>query len=112
MEYVMSTVIKKIHPALKHGAYSAIGLLPGEDRAAFNKLYQGLIAQYNPVGPLEEQCVDDITRYLWRKQNLETFRVAQEARNLLLRLQSRYRPSPFFPVFGLVDSDPEKIAKA
>jgi hypothetical protein len=35
----MAVRVKKIHPALKHGGYSATGLLPGEDPAAFEKLH-------------------------------------------------------------------------
>ena len=37
------------HPALKHGAYSATAVLPGERRAAFEKLHRGLIAELNSV---------------------------------------------------------------
>ena len=36
----MVTRIKRRYPALKHGGYSADALLPGEDRAAFEKLHR------------------------------------------------------------------------
>jgi hypothetical protein len=71
---------KRIPPALKHGVYSATALLPGEDAAAFEKLYKDLIAELVPNGPLEEATVATIARLLWRKQNLATFRIAAAAR--------------------------------
>ena len=69
----MATQVKKRHPALKHGAYSVTGLLPGESRAGFENLYLGLIAELHPDGPLEDEAVATITRLVWRKQNAATF---------------------------------------
>ena len=51
---------KKNHPALKHAAYSATTLLPGEDPAAFGKLRRALIAEFTPVGVFEEAIVAEI----------------------------------------------------
>ena len=84
---------KKIHPALKHGGYSAIGLLPGEDRAAFERLYEDLIAELRPEGPLENDAVRTIARLTWRKQNLDTLRKAESARNRYFAIQSEKVPS-------------------
>jgi hypothetical protein len=39
---------KKRHPALKHGAYSATAVLPGENPAKFEELHQALIAEVAP----------------------------------------------------------------
>src|SRR4051794_38402872 len=64
------TRFNKTHPALKHAAYSSTTLLPGEDKAAFEKLHRDLIAELVPVGALEEGIVADIASLLWRKQNL------------------------------------------
>ena len=75
----MPTRFNKVHPALKHAGYSATTLLPGEDAAAFEKLHRALIAEFSPVGALEEDIVADIARLTWRKQNLATFRVAELA---------------------------------
>jgi hypothetical protein len=75
----MSIQVKKLHAALKHGAYSATALLPGEDMAAFKELHEKIIAELAPVGPLEDDIVATITRLLWRKQNLATFRKAELA---------------------------------
>jgi hypothetical protein len=80
LEFVVVVRVKKLHPALKHGAYSARGVLPGENRAAFKKLQQGLKAELQPDGPLEEDIVNDIARWMWRKKNLDTFRLAEAAR--------------------------------
>ena len=36
---------KKSHPALKHGGYAAMAVLPGERAAEFEKLHQAVIAE-------------------------------------------------------------------
>jgi hypothetical protein len=72
--------VKKLYPALKHGGYSVLGLLPGEDRAAFEKLHREEREELRPDGPLEEDIVASIANSLWRKQNLGTFRRAEAAR--------------------------------
>ena len=76
----MLTRFNKVHPALKHAGYSATTLLPGEDSAAFESLHRALIAEFIPVGALEEDVVADIARLTWRKQNLATFRIAELAK--------------------------------
>jgi hypothetical protein len=80
----------KTPPALKHGGYSAIGILPGEDPAAFEKLRRKLVALLVPTDPFQEILVDDIARLMWRKQNLRTLHIArlvQDRRNELVRQQ-------------------------
>jgi hypothetical protein len=76
----MSIRVKKLPPALKHGAYSATGILPGEDPVAFKKLHHKLIAELRPIGALEDDIIATMARLLWRKQNLATFRIAEFAR--------------------------------
>jgi hypothetical protein len=71
---------KKRHPALKHGGYFSTAVLPGENSAEFEKLHQALIAELAPTGALEENIVADIARLVWRKQNLATFRYAEDVR--------------------------------
>jgi hypothetical protein len=70
---------KKAHPALKHAAYSATTLLSGEDPVAFGNLHRRLIAEFGPVGALEEDIVSQIAHLVWRKQNLAIFRIASRA---------------------------------
>jgi len=43
-------------------------------------LHRALIAEFTPVGALEEDIVADIARLTWRKQNLATFRIAELAK--------------------------------
>jgi hypothetical protein len=105
----MSVRIKKMHPALKHGGFCATGLLPGEDRAAFERLYQDLIAELHPDGPLENDTVLGIARLTWRKQNLETFRIAQSVRERYSVIVSEKVPSttPPLDIFPLMNPDPD-----
>jgi hypothetical protein len=75
--------------ALKHGGYSELAPLPGENRAAFAKLHKDLIAEFNPVGRLEETIIETIARLTWRRQNLSTYRAAEHARIQYLEIQRR-----------------------
>ena len=63
---------RKIPSALKHGAYTVLDVLPGEDSAKFSKLHRNLIAELAPTGPLEQDIVATIARLVWRKQNRAT----------------------------------------
>ena len=105
----MSARVKKLHPALKHAGYSTTALLPGEDPAAFKKLHQDLIAELAPNGALEEDIVATIARVVWRKQNLETFRIAERARNRWAAIYSEKVPSSSYL---LVDPLEKKIDPA
>jgi hypothetical protein len=71
---------RRLHPTLKHGGYSGMTLLPGEDPAEFQKLHQELIAEYVPVGRHEYDIVETIARLMWRKQCLWTYGLAEFAR--------------------------------
>jgi hypothetical protein len=86
----MSTRFSKVHPALKHGGYSATTILPGEDSTAFKKLHQQLIAEHSPKGILQHDVVETIARLLWRKKNLPTLRVAELARERHQAIQSEH----------------------
>jgi hypothetical protein len=79
MERTMVERLKRIHPAIKHGGYSVTAILPGEDRAAFQKLHEKLIAEHAPSGILEHNTVETMARLVWRKQHLCTFRIAELA---------------------------------
>jgi hypothetical protein len=68
---------KRIPPALKHGAYSEVTLLPGEDPDEFAELHRGLIAEFAPNGRMEEETVATIARLMWRRQNLAKFEIGQ-----------------------------------
>jgi hypothetical protein len=81
MESAMRTRIDRRHPAVKHGAYSATAVLPGESQAEFEKLHRGLVAELVPSGVLEDDIVMTIARLVWRKQNLTTLRIAESAQS-------------------------------
>ena len=70
----------RIPPALKHGGYTATSVLPGESRAAFEKLHRNLITEFSPSGVLEDDIVMTMAHLLWRKQNLMTLHLADRAR--------------------------------
>jgi hypothetical protein len=91
----MPTLVNKNHPALKHGGYAATAILPGENRADFEKLHQSLIAELAPVGALEDDIVATMARFVWRKQNLATFRIAEFARNRCSAIRSEKLPDMF-----------------
>jgi hypothetical protein len=70
----------QLPPALKHAGYSATSILPGENAAEFAKLQRDLIAEFCGDGPLENDILADMSRWVWRKRNLATFRIAELAR--------------------------------
>jgi len=72
----MTVQIKKPYPAFKHGG-CAIGLLPGESAADFEKHHQGLVAEFTPSGTFEEGIVLNLAQLQWRKDNLKTSRTAE-----------------------------------
>jgi hypothetical protein len=43
--------------ALKHGGFSRIELMPWEDRQEFEELHRGLKEEFEPKGPLQEDCI-------------------------------------------------------
>jgi hypothetical protein len=86
VECSMPVRVKKRHSALKHGAYSATTILPGERAAEFEKLHRNLIAELTPEGALEDDIVATIARLLWRKQNLAKFRNAKRAGSRFLEI--------------------------
>jgi hypothetical protein len=112
---------KTLPPALKHAAYSAMTLLPGEDPAEFEKLQKAIISELMPVGALEDDIVADIVQFHWRKQNLRSFRIAKYAANRLETIRSEkganitYSLKGFDPPPGWElepDRDPEKAEAA
>jgi hypothetical protein len=73
-------LVNKKHPALKHGGYSTTTILPTESVSEFEKLHKDLISELAPNGALADDIVATITRMVWRKRNLLTFRIAEVAR--------------------------------
>ncbi len=102
------------HPALKHGVYSGMVLLPGEDPGDFEKMHNKLIAELAPVGPIEEDIAAEIARLLWRKQNLRTYRLADLTKNRIARIHDELVPQPDYDhSLSYGDTrDPEKVKAA
>jgi len=63
--------------ALKHGAYSELVMLPGEDPAAFAALKQSLFDEYKPSGPSEKSTMTSIAKTLWQLQRLGLYEHVQ-----------------------------------
>jgi hypothetical protein len=79
-------------PALKHGCYSGLNLLPTEDRAAFDKLHRELITEYLPIGISEELQISRLAKYIWRRDNISTYVLAEVARSKVASIQSKLSP--------------------
>jgi hypothetical protein len=58
-----------------------MGVLPGENRAEFEKLHRELVTEHNPSGALENDIVANMARLLWRKRNLRTLSTAKFTRD-------------------------------
>jgi hypothetical protein len=99
----------KIPTALKHGAYSGMTVLPGEDPAAFRKLREGLCVEFRPAGPLEEDIVETIVRLTRRKQNLLTYGMAAKARSLRASIEAKYDFRSPMPLLVPDPRTPEQI---
>jgi hypothetical protein len=63
--------------ALKHGAFSEVLILPGEDPAAFEKLKQRLFAEFNVSGCSEELTMTSIAKTMWQLQRLRVYEHVQ-----------------------------------
>ena len=75
--------------ALKHGAFSEVLILPGEDPAAFEKLKQRLFAEFNVSGCSEELTMTSIAKTMWQLQRLRVYEHVQ-----FLRAQGSSSPYP------------------
>jgi hypothetical protein len=98
-----------VPPALKHGVYSAIGLLPTEDPAEFEKFEQEVFDDYKPVGRSEQIIVKEIACLEWRLEHLPTYGLATRARERHSEICSKlYTPwsPPFLSGFPEPEPDP------
>jgi hypothetical protein len=102
---------KILHPALKHAGYCAMGVLPGENKGEFEKLHRDLIDEFKPNGAYENDIVATMAHLLWRKQNLETFRIAERARQRSKQIRDETVPEDrveyaAMPLLGVVVHEP------
>lgn len=82
----------QIPSALRHGVYSNLGPLPGEDPAEFEKFRRGIFAEYNINGRSEEVIGDNLARLMWRRHNLSTYGLAKHVREKHYRIYARLNP--------------------
>jgi hypothetical protein len=102
---------KHVPPALKHGIYSGIGLLPTEDPVKFQKFKKERFAELALVGPLEEDIGEEIVCFEWRRKNLATYALADRARvrhsSIYFKLQPLLLQLP--PLEGPETRSPEEL---
>src|SRR5471030_2968229 len=113
----MPVQARKYHPALKHAGYATTGILPGENPAEFEKLHRDLIAELGPNGALEDDIVATMARLVWRKKNLETFRIAALARSRYAQIMREMVPEdkieyPDIPSFPILEPVVTKVDPA
>src|SRR3981081_3145501 len=89
--------------AWKHGGYSNLGVLPGENPQEFNRLHQSLIAEYEPSGPTECDAVLSVATCMWRKSRLTIYARAAAARTEWEPLFAKFRGSSL-PSGMLIDA--------
>ena len=109
----MSKKNSGVPPALKHGVYAGMALLPGEDPDEFEKLHKRLIEDLAPVGPLEEEIVANMAHLIWRRQNLSSYRLAGLAKQGISNIHYELVPrNEYFVSLGQDSRDPEEVKAA
>ena len=71
--------------ALKHGAFSKINFLPGEDPQEFENLKASLFAEYNATGRSEEEVLESIASVMWKQRRLGLYLHIKVLRDKLSR---------------------------
>ncbi len=59
--------------AFKHGAFAQDLVLPGEHPKEFEDLHQGLIDEWKPDGPVEEDAVLSLAKCIMSKRRIDNF---------------------------------------
>jgi hypothetical protein len=99
---MMSKGLKAVPPALKHGLYSGMALLPLEDQAEYEKHRRAVFDEYKPNGPSELDTIDELTGLLWRKKHLLIYKLAA---NVRLKRSSFFAHQEFSSPFDLLTPD-------
>ena len=68
--------------ALRHGVLSKHTVLPGENKAEYEALLNGLVQEHAPYGPTEEHLVEEIAGVIWRKRRLRLAEAASYRQGL------------------------------
>ena len=64
---------------MKHGAFSKMIFLPGEDYFEFEGLREALKEEWCPEGPLQNDKVFNIAQNMWRKRQVQKWRKERAA---------------------------------
>ena len=64
--------------SLKHGLFTQVTVLPGEDADSFRQLFDGLVELFEPTSLLEVCLVEKIAVSLWRLRRLVAWETAVE----------------------------------
>jgi hypothetical protein len=91
---MMSKGMKAVPPALKHGLYSGMALLPLEDEAEYEKHRRAVFDEYKPNGPSELDTIDELSSLFWRKKHLLIYKLAA---NVKLKRNSFFTHQEFSP---------------
>ncbi len=67
--------------AQKHGVFTTMAILPGEDPKEFKKLHSDLMEEWAPAGATEEDAVLSIAKGVWRKRRVQEFLAIQMLNN-------------------------------
>jgi hypothetical protein len=79
-QILLNTQTKPSLNAWKHGAYSNLGLLPGEDPDEYGQFLEKVFLEWAPCGPTETDTVMSLANCMWRKSNLCIYAKAAYAR--------------------------------
>jgi hypothetical protein len=73
--------VNKRSNAQKHGAFSKITIIPGEDPEELEALLADVDGEYQPEGATEEHIVLSLAQAIWLRRRLDKFTVAQVEAN-------------------------------
>src|SRR5262245_8899954 len=59
--------------AIKHGVFSSMAILPGEDPVEYADLAQAFSNEWSPEGPTEVDAVFTLTNCVWRKRRIREY---------------------------------------
>jgi hypothetical protein len=68
--------------ALKHGVFSGVLIVPGEDPREFQQLVDRLVEEWAPAGATEEDAVLTIAKGIWFKRRAARFLDIQSMKNI------------------------------
>jgi hypothetical protein len=107
----MPASTNKSPPALKHGAFSATTILPGESETEFKELHQSIIAELNLEGVLEQEIGSSLAHRIWRNEHLAIFLTAERAQARCIDIQVSLQETGTIDLFAEARPAAEKQAR-